>query len=103
MKFDIHGCAGVVVAGAGSLLTMDPGSPGSGPGSSPHGPDVQRVESLTDTLPSPVIDQSHSAKLVASQLQVNISFHLVFMSQLIPYSCCFVALVKLFTLLLFTK
>ncbi|CAL8364047.1 unnamed protein product [Arctogadus glacialis] len=58
-----------VVAGAGSLLTMDPGSPGSGPGSSPHGPDVQRVESLTDTLPSPVIDHSHSAKLVASQLQ----------------------------------
>ncbi|CAL8397194.1 unnamed protein product [Gadus morhua 'NCC'] len=58
-----------VVAGAGSLLTMDPGSPGSGPGSSPHGPDVQRVESLTDTLPSLVIDHSHSATLVASQLQ----------------------------------
>ncbi|CAL8371969.1 unnamed protein product [Boreogadus saida] len=48
---------------------MAPGSPGSGPGSSPHGPDVQRVESLTDTLPSPVIDHSHSAKLVASLLQ----------------------------------
>ena len=72
-------------------MTMDHGSPGSGPGSSPHGPDVQRVESLTDTLPSPVIDHSHSATLVASQLQVNISFHLVSMSQLIPYSCCLVA------------
>ena len=58
---------------------MDPGSLGFGPGSTPHDTDVQRVESLTDTLPSPVIVHSLSAKLVAPQLclQVNISFHLV--------------------------
>ena len=79
------------------MLNNDPGSLGSGPGSgSPHDTDEEWFESLTDIPLMPVVIHSVSLKLVLSQLllQVNISFHLVSMSQLIPYSCCFVSLVK---------
>ncbi|CAL8296354.1 unnamed protein product [Lota lota] len=66
-------CHSGVVAGVGSLsVNMDPGSLGSGPGSTPHGIDVERVESLTDTLPSPVIVHSFSLKLVLSHLLLQL-------------------------------
>jgi hypothetical protein len=68
------------------LGNIDPGSPSSGPGSSPHDTDEEWFEALTDTLSVPVIIHSVSLKLMLCQLllQVNISFHRVSMSTLIP-------------------
>ena len=77
MTFDFHGCVGVVALSW--FLVGDPGSLGSGPGSTMHCTDVQGVEPLNATLPSPLTVHSRSAELVTPMLclQVNTSFRLV--------------------------